>query len=233
MKVLIFITVWKRPEVTDLTYSGLDRVQSILKEEGIDSKVFVVSSEDYHTKKAQQRGYEVVEVENFPVGAKMNTGMKHALELDWDWDCMLRMDSNNLLSSLYVRMWVAAYKSGLDIFGSSQFVALMPNKVHARIFNMSIGFGPVGMGVARKVLEAQKEWFDLTISKRVDESFWRKVVKPWKQRNKHGVVRIANKNFASVLDIKTGEDINKHHGATDIKREYYTRWYPEIKNWFD
>ena len=104
MKVLIFITVWKRPEVTDLTYSGLDRVQSILKEEGIESKVLVVSSEEYHTKRARERGYDVIEVENFPVGTKQNTGMLHALKLNWDWDCMMRMNSNNLLSSMYVRM---------------------------------------------------------------------------------------------------------------------------------
>ena len=229
MKILIFVTVWKRPEVTDLTYSGLDRIQSIFKEEGIDSEVLIVSSEDYHTEKAKNRGYHVIEVENFPIGTKMNKGIEHALTLDWD--CMMRMDSNNLLSNLYIRNFIAAYKEGFKVFGASRFFAIQPDNVHCRIFDMKRGFGPVGMGVKREVIEDVDQWFDLDINYKLDGSFWTRVVAPYQKKDSSSILTIVSRTFPAVMDIKTGEDLNEHKGKKKGGKDWYIRWWPELKNW--
>ena len=132
MKVLIFTTVWKRPEITELVYKGFDRMQSILKEEGVDSEVLVVSSEDDQTKMAKDRGYHVCETENSPLGRKYNNGMKKALELEWDY--MLEMNSNNLLSSLYVRIWLAAARENTPMFGSQHFYVMLNDRIRFKEF---------------------------------------------------------------------------------------------------
>ena len=235
MKALIFISVWKRPEVTDLTYSGLDRVQSILKEEGIDSEVLVVSSEDYHTENAKKRGYHVIQVENFPVGNKFNLGMIEALKHDWNY--LMEMGSNNLLSNLYVRSFAAACKENLAIFGSAKFYALQRDKKHVCIFNVKLpgGFGGVGRGFRRDTLEAieNKIWWGEMKNIRLDSSIWALVVDKQIKKDKQSVRRLVNNSYPSVLDVKSEEDLNQHRGDTEADLDFLTHWFPELKNWLD
>lgn len=233
MKVLIYITVWKRPEVTDLTYLGLDRVQNILKEEGIDSDVLVISSEDYHTEKAKNRGYKVIEVENFPVGNKMNLGMQEALKYEWDY--LMEMGSNNLLSNMYIRAFAAACKEGFKCFGSGKFYALQEDKSRVRVFNIKGRgtFGGVGRGFKREILETiqdNKYWKE-DINSDMDASIWKNVVRPEIEKSKLTVRRLVNNSYPSVLDIKTGEDVNKHTGEINADIDFLLYWFPELKHW--
>jgi len=233
MKVLIYITVWKRPEATEITYLGLDRVQKILKEEGIDSDVLVISSEDYHTKAAKKRGYKVIEVENFPVGNKMNLGMQKALEYKWDY--LMEMGSNNLLSNMYIRAFAAACKEGFKCFGSGKFYALQSDKSKISIFNVRGRgtFGGVGRGFRRDILEAieNKKFWKEDINSGLDGSIWRNVIQPEVEKNKINVRRLVNNSYPSVLDLKTGEDINKHKGEINADIEFLLYWFPELKHW--
>lgn len=235
MKILIFVTVWKRPEVTDLTYSGLDRVQAIFKEEGIDSEVLVVSSEDYHTKKAQDRGYRVIEVENFPVGNKMNLGMQEALKYEWDY--LMEMGSNNLLSNLYIRAFIAACKENFACFGSGKFYALQPDKKRVRVFNVKKrnGFGGVGRGFRRDVIEAAKDGkcWDSEINAGMDGSIWGNLIHPQIEKDPHSVRRLVNNSYPSVLDLKSDTDVNNHKGKIIADQDFLVRWFPESKNWIN
>lgn len=233
MKVLIYITVWKRPEITDLTYLGLDRVQHILREEGIESDVLVISSEDYHTEKAKNRGYKVIEVENFPVGNKMNLGMQEALKYEWDY--LMEMGSNNLLSNMYIRAFAAACKEGFKCFGSGKFYAIQENKSKVHIFHIKGRgtFGGVGRGFKREILESvtdNKYWKE-DINSNMDASIWKNVVHPEIEKSKLTVRRLVNNSYPSVLDIKTGEDVNKHIGEINADIEFLLYWFPELKTW--
>lgn len=227
MKVLIFTTVWKRPEVTELTYMGFDRIQSILKESyDIDSEVLIVSSEPDHTARAIVRDYHVFETDNFPVATKYNNGLKEAMRYEWDY--LFEMNSNNLLSDLYIHMWVAAAKAGLKVFGSRNFYALMENKKDYKEFitqHMS-KISSVGRGMQREFMESIEGDFvtDLERNSNLDgmsnQVFGRNNIQP-----------IAYKCFPAVLDIKTGEDMH-HHSANlkPIKKGLISR-FPELKHW--
>lgn len=233
MKVLIYITVWKRPEVTDLTYLGLDRVQNILKEEGIDSDVLVISSEDYHTEKAKNRGYKVIEVENFPVGNKMNLGMQEALKYEWDY--LMEMGSNNLLSNMYIRAFAAACKEGFKCFGSGKFYAMQEDKSKVLVFHIRGRgtFGGVGRGFKREILEniTDNKYWKEDINSDMDASIWKNVVRPEIEKSKLTVRRLVNNSYPSVLDIKTGEDVNKHTGEINADIDFLLYWFPELKHW--
>jgi hypothetical protein len=228
MKVLIFTTVWKRPEVTELTYKGFDRIQATLKDSyDIDTQVLIVSSEPEHTKIAKERGYNVFETENFPVATKYNNGLKASL--DYEWDYILEMNSNNLLSDLYIHTWVAGAKAGLQVFGSRNFFALMPNKIDYKQYLTSQPnrISSVGRGIKRSVLEGVEGDFvtDLSKDSNLDgmsnKVFGRNIIQP-----------IAFKCFPAVLDIKTGEDM--HHHSNMLKQAripYLISIFPELKYW--
>lgn len=232
-KVLIVTTVWKRPEVTELTYKGFDRIQSILKEEGIDSEVLVISSEPDHTARAILRGYSVFETTNEPLGNKFNEGLKHALTLKWDY--LFEMNSNNLVSDLYVRIWCAAARQGIPMFGSGHFYVLMPDRNRFSRFRVkNQGLSGVGRGVERgvyeKVLEEVGYICDPEKTSDIDCDTRQRAEKVTGRK----VVQICGGEYPGVLDIKSGEDM--HHHATSVEKprmQFFLDNWPELEDYLD
>lgn len=228
MKVLIVTTVWGRYEMTEVAYLGFDRIQKILKEEGIDSEVLIISSEPLHTRIAKHKGYHVTEQSNDVLGTKYNEGIKYAVD-KLEWDYLMDMNSNNLLSSLYIRMWCAAAKSNVPMFGTRHFYALTPEINRFSEFNVkNRGLSGVGRGIRRDMIENcfEEGYFcPPEVISAIDAHSRRNVEKV----NNIKVAAICMGEYPSVIDVKTGEDM--HHHRSDPhkpKMEFFVSNWPEI-----
>jgi len=230
MKVLIWMAVWKRPEVTKLTYRGIDRIRSVMKNEfDIDTEVLVVSSEDDHTELAKSLGHHVFEYKNFPIGEKYDEGLRAAL--DYDWDYMFQMDSNNLVSNDFIRRWVYEANNETLFFGARKFMALLPGKKYYTDFvtRNRTAFSGVGRGIARVVFERAEEGFcPRDINSDLDGKSSRLLTL---EKERYPILDLD----VGIIDIKTGEDMHKHGGGEMHKLSAFKRdimyKFPELEYW--
>lgn len=86
----LLIALWKRPEVTEVCFQGVERLRKkgcepICIYSDVDNKVLV-----------NQYGYEGYYHENLPLGAKLNFGVDRALESDWEY--MMQIGSDDIIS---------------------------------------------------------------------------------------------------------------------------------------
>jgi len=229
-KVLIFIPVWGRFPETKLTYEGVHRIQTILKEENIDSQVLIVSSEKEHTDLALREEFLVTECENFPISDKHNCGLDYAMSLQWDY--LLQMGSNNLLSNIYIRFVAAAIKENYKMFGSRMFYNILPCKTKMTHFKTKAPYklSGVGRGIRRDIIEHRLQvgpvW-DNNLNKGLDKSSRENLTNP------EDVVAITTTSPPSIVDIRTNEDINDmSSNPRPLDKELFVKWFPELKNLF-
>ena len=230
MKALIITTVWGRVGITEITYLGFDRIQRVLKEEGIDSEVLVISSEPIHTRIAKDRGYHVTEQPNDFLGMKYNNGVKYAVE-NLEWDYIFDMNSNNLVTDLYIRIWAAAAKSNVPLFGTGHFYALLPDRNRFTRFRVKNGgLSGVGRGISRKVIETcfsvSGHFCPPKITSAIDAHSRRNI----ESSNKIKRVSLCAGEYPTVLDIKTGEDMHHHggHGKSKPRMQFFIDNWPEL-----
>lgn len=229
MKVLIHTLVWKRPEVTELTYRGFDRIQQRLKEAGIESEVLITSSEPDHTARALLRGYNVFEEPNFPVATKYNNAMLNTLQYEWDY--LFEMDSNNLLSDRYIQAWIDAAREGKEYFGLRNFIALhQGNETCTHYYTRAARkISKVGRGSRRDL------WEEIGKTGRFVHNLERNSNLDGMTNKTVGrdrVEAISYREFEAALDIKTGEDIHVHtHRAQPADLDHLVSVFPELKYW--
>lgn len=229
-KVLIFLPVWGRFSETKLTYKGVHRIQKILKEENIDSQVLIVSSEKEHTDLAIKEGFLVVECENFPISDKHNCGLQYAISLEWDY--LLQMGSNNLLSNIYIRFIAAAIRENYKMFGGRLFYNILPCRTKMTHFKTKAPYklSGVGRGIRRDLIENRLKvgpvW-DNNLNKGLDKSSRENLAK------NEDIVAITTTSPPSIVDIRTGNDINTMDSSPrPINKQLFINWFPELKDLF-
>jgi hypothetical protein len=229
-KVLIFIPVWGRFPETKLTYQGVHRIQKILKEENIDSQVLVVSSEKEHTELALEHKFLVTECDNFPISDKHNCGLDYAMSLQWDY--LLQMGSNNLLSNIYIRFVAAAIRENYKMFGGRLFYNILPCKTQMTHFKTRAPYklSGVGRGIRRDIIEDRLKigpvW-DQNLNKGLDKSSRENLTTP------EDIVAITTTSPPSIVDIRTNEDINDmSSNPRPVDKELFVKWFPELKDLF-
>jgi len=229
MKVLIHTLVWKRPEVTELAFKGFDRIQKRLDEAGIESEVLITSSEPDHTARGILRNYHVLEEPNFPVATKYNNAMLHTL--DYEWDYLLEMGSNNLLSDQYLEAWIEAAKEGKEFFGLRNFISLHQNHETCTYYytRRPWKISNLGRGARRDLWETIGETGKF-VHRLQENSGLDAMSNRMVGRNKIEV--ISYKEFDAALDIKTGEDMHNHtHKTQPADLEYLISIFPELEDW--
>jgi hypothetical protein len=97
MKILIYIPVWKRREITELCYKSLKR--TILNApKDFSFVVLIVASNDDDAELAAKHGFEVFRCENMPLGRKFNQGLEYGLSIG-NWDYLMQLNSDDVLST--------------------------------------------------------------------------------------------------------------------------------------
>ncbi len=116
-KILFFIPVWQRLEVTRLCYEGLQRFRRYAKDmHGWETSVMIVSSEVEHIDLARRYGFNEEMIPNKPVGNKFNTGLQKALSYS-DWDYLFQLNSDDLLANELSDLFAPLFATQCPFFG--------------------------------------------------------------------------------------------------------------------
>lgn len=112
MRILIFLAVWKRPEITEICFMGIDR----LRKSGLfHIEALAVISEDSMIELCNRYGIKWVFYKNEPLGEKKNFGLSEALKLEWDY--LLEIGSDDLLKTEILEVYKKPIEDGMEFFG--------------------------------------------------------------------------------------------------------------------
>lgn len=151
MKILIYTAVWKRPEITEICFLGIKRLQKLAT---WNIQAFAVISEESMIPLCEKYGVEWCMTANHPLGAKKNYGVKQALKNDFDY--MIEIGSDDLLKNEILDV----YKWDAPVLGLDSAIHLNTKTGSCRILSsMSSLFGG-GRALSREVLEAGDLWHD-------------------------------------------------------------------------
>lgn len=145
MKVLIFLAAWKRPEITEICFMGLNR----LKKTRFAPEAFCVISEESMIPLCEQYGIKWVMHENFPLGAKKNFGLSEALKLEWDY--LIEIGSDDLVKNELLELY-EKYFGKYDCFGTKSTIVI--NSFDGECIHLKSDT-PYGLGraISRKAIE--------------------------------------------------------------------------------
>lgn len=144
-KLLIFLAVWKRPEITEICFMGIDR----LRKSGLfPIEAFAVISEESMKPLCEKYGIGYCFHENLPVGRKKNFGLTEAMKLKWDY--LVEIGSDDVLKNEYLE--VIANNLGHPFVSINHFIYLNSEDGVCRRHRTSNSFG-LGRMFKRNVFE--------------------------------------------------------------------------------
>lgn len=147
MKLLFFLAVWKRPEITEICFMGLNRLKKLAPIE-----CFAVISEPEMIPLCEKYGVDWCMTQNFPLGLKKNYGVRQALKKDFDY--LIELGSDDLLKNEILNV----YKWDAPVLGLDSAVHLDTKTGSCRLLSsMSSLFGG-GRALSREVLESGDVW---------------------------------------------------------------------------
>ncbi len=106
MKILAFVAVWKRPEITRRCFEGIKR---------LNIPLFAVVSEDWAEDLCKEFKAKYIRTPNKPLGRKLNKGLEKALEQDFDY--LLTIGSDNLINPELLKVYDYYMKKGTGLIG--------------------------------------------------------------------------------------------------------------------
>src|SRR6478752_4031551 len=96
-RLLVFLAVWKRPEITEICFMGIDR----LRKTGLfPIEAFAVISEESMIPLCEKYNIDYCFYKNEPLGEKKNFGLTEAYKKEWDY--LVEIGSDDLLKNEYL-----------------------------------------------------------------------------------------------------------------------------------
>lgn len=151
-KILFFLSVWKRPEITELCFMGLQR---LMKHSSV--KALAVISEREMIPLCHKYGIEFIYHDNEPLGAKKNAGLDYAMRLEWQWDYLIELGSDDLITEEIFEAYAPLMAAGEEFFGSDSMYFIDATDGHCRLYRAQEaqygrGWG-LGRALSRKAIE--------------------------------------------------------------------------------
>lgn len=144
IKLLFFLAVWKRPEITEICFMGLNR----LKNTGLfPMEFFAVLSEESMIPLCEKYGVDWCMHENYPLGAKKNYGLSQAMKKDFDY--MVEIGSDDLLKNEFLNL----YPWDRDLMALGDFLMLNTEDGECRRLSKREGHYGVGRAISKSALE--------------------------------------------------------------------------------
>ena len=205
-KVLIYIPIWKRPEITEICFSGLDRIRSHRD----NVEVLCVISEDEYKSRCKAHDIEWTFFEN-RLGAKKNHGLKVALKKDWDY--LIEMNSDDLLKNELLDIYDTRFGTW-EFFGLRNFCFLDSKTGRMRHRQSNTIFG-IGRAYSRGVVEKCAPLWDDNPTAGMDNHAWKIIedVNGFK-----GKQILTDEPLA--VDIKSDVNIWKYNPNTGVPYEW-------------
>lgn len=146
VKLLFFLAVWKRPEITEICFMGLNRLRKL---PGYDINVLAVISEEEMITLCEKYDIKWVMHENLPLGRKKNFGLNESLKIEWEY--LIEIGSDDLLKKEVLELY-APYFGIHDVLGMTNFCFVNSETLECRMYNSKSCFG-LGRAISRKIVE--------------------------------------------------------------------------------
>jgi hypothetical protein len=147
MKLLIFLAVWRRPEITEICFMGIDR----LRKSGLyDIDTMAVISEKSMIPLCNKYGIDFIEHKNEPLGEKKNVGLNYAMLKSWDY--LIEIGSDDLLKTEVLECYKPFFERGEEFFGIKDFIFLNSEDGQCRRLKSDTIYG-AGRCISRKLIE--------------------------------------------------------------------------------
>lgn len=117
MKIIFFLACWKRPEITELCFMGLQR---LMKRQGVSA--FAVISEPEMIPLCKEYGIEYFMHENLPVGTKKNAALNEVLKKDFDY--LIELGSDDLIVDDLLDAYLPLMEQGEHFFGCKRLLMI-------------------------------------------------------------------------------------------------------------
>lgn len=154
MKILVFLAVWKRPEITEICFVGINRM---IKNSRFPIEAFAVISEESMIPLCNKYNIKWTFYKNDPVGEKKNHGLNEAMKLEWDY--LLEIGSDDLVKDELVELY-APYFGKYDLFGTKDAIIINSKDGMCRRLKSDTTYG-LGRCMSRKVLEQCAYGYDV------------------------------------------------------------------------
>lgn len=207
IKLLIYLALWKRPQITELCFKGINRLR---QHPDFEIQVLAVASEPEMLTLCEKYNVLVVTHSNEPLGKKKNFGLQAARGLQFDY--MMEIGSDTLV----LNELLDEYKNNLiglhHFFGIGDCAFICSETQACRRVGGASTYGG-GRMISRAALEAMdfKIWPD-ALNRGLDNASVFKLAREggfWYRQLKPGAVPL-------VFDIKSEENIwkfNHLHGV--------------------
>lgn len=106
MKILAFVAIWKRPEITERCFKGIKK---------LGLPIFAVVSEDWAEELCKKYKADYVRTENTPLGKKFNVGLEGALKKDFDY--LMTFNSDTLINPELLKIYEHYMNQGIGLIG--------------------------------------------------------------------------------------------------------------------
>lgn len=196
IKILIYLALWKRPQITELCFKGIDRLR---QHPDFDIQVLAVASEPEMIPLCEKYNMFVVSHENLPLGKKKNFGLQAAKSFDFDY--LMEIGSDTLVLTELLDQ----YKEYIGVYhffgiGDAAFIDSETQSCRRVVGASTYGGGRM---ISRTALEAMnwRIWPD-NLNKGLDNASVFKIAREggfWYQQIKSGEVPL-------VFDVKS--DVN-------------------------
>ena len=202
MKILFYLAVWKRPEITEICFIGLSRLMK-----SYDAESLAVISEESMVPLCEKYGIMWMMHDNLPLGKKKNAGLKHALNLDWDY--VIELGSDDLIKNELIELYKPYF--GTEKFLSCGSVAFINSETGScRWIARRSPFG-LGRALHRDVIEKVPDLYRSNLSTGLDKDISFKLAKLGFME------RIVPTDKPVTIDIKSEVNIWKYNTSVGTK----------------
>lgn len=144
MKLLIYLAAWKRPEITEICFMGINR----LRESGIhEIEAFAVISEEEMKPLCDKYNVKYCFYKNLPLGEKKNYGLREAMAIDFDY--MVQIGSDDLLKDEFLTF----YPWDKPVMGLNDFIIINSETGACRRLSSNISSFGTGLSVHKEVIK--------------------------------------------------------------------------------
>lgn len=152
MKLLVYLAVWKRPEITEICFMGINR----LRNAGLFSiQAFAVISEESMIPLCEKYNIDYVMHENKPLGKKKNFGLQAALKHDFDY--MIETGSDDLIKTDILTLYPWGEK---HIFGLYDAAMINTATGSCKRLPGNAGMFGAGRAISREAILSGPIWTD-------------------------------------------------------------------------
>ena len=161
---MILIPFWKRPEISEICFSGLDRIRKYRE----NLEVLAIISEDNYKARCDRHDIEYTFFENLPLGRKKNHGLRVSLEKDWDY--LMELNSDDVIKNDLLDLYD---NQNADYMGVGNFCFINSQTKECRQYSSNSMYG-IGRRYSRKLIEQVGElWKDDANARMDNYSDWK------------------------------------------------------------